>query len=50
MLSRIQAINDLIQYMLIPAGGEDLIPQFTHQELQVILRNSGPKSWRDKQV
>ena len=50
MLSRIQAINDLIHYMPIPAGGEDPVPRFSDQELQVILQNSGPKAWRDKQI
>ena len=50
MLSRIQTINDLIPFMPIPYGGEDTVPRFSDQELQVILQNSGPKSWRDKQV
>ena len=48
MLSQIQVINDLIPFITIPSGGEDPVPQFSDQELQVIMQNSGPKSWRDR--
>ena len=44
MLARIQTINDLIPFMPIPSGGEDPVPKFSDQELQVILQNSGPKA------
>ena len=50
MLTRIQAINDLIPFMPILFGGEDPVPRFLDQELQVILQNSGPKAWKDKQI
>ena len=50
MLARIQAINDLIPFMTILYEGEDPVPQFSEQELQVTFQNSGPKVWRDKQI
>ena len=49
-ITRLQILNNLIEYMPSPEEGEAQIPKFSDAELRVVLQNCGPKSWKDSQV